>query len=103
MRSLHEAWDCLLERSCKQERARGHRVKTGLRLSSRSHSVVTIAVYKPLLDIVGGGTAEGAASLGAAPPAVIAQQRGRATRTRECLCIWQWNRGEQGCKRHQWP
>ena len=73
VRSLHEAWDCLLERSCKQERARGHRAKTGLRLSSRSHSVVTVAVYKPLLDIVPGGSA---ASLGAPPPALIAQQRG---------------------------
>ena len=66
MKSLHEAWDCLLERSCKQERARGHRAKTGLRLSSRSHSVVTIAVYKPLLDIVPGRSAGAEASLGAA-------------------------------------
>lgn len=77
VRSLHEAWDCLLERSCKQERAQA---KTRPRHSSRSHSVVTVAVYKPLLDIAPSGSAEGAASLGATLPACIARPRGPAAR-----------------------
>ena len=70
MKSLREAWDCLLERSCKQERAQGHRAKTGLRLSSRSHSVVVVRVCRPLLDIVPGGSLEGSGFLGAALPAM---------------------------------